>query len=472
MTDSILIVGGGVAGLQAAVECANAGARAVVVEQGPVIGGRLAATMTEAEAIGDRAEGASTPLFESLANHENIEIITLANLEAVAGRPGNYTVSIRERARLVTDACTRCNLCRSACPVVLPNEHDAGLTYRKAIYTPMAETMPAAYVIDIDNCLNTPPNYLPCNRCVDVCDDDAIHFSLPLDTVHERQVGAVVLAPGFQIEAGGAGFEELGYGAHPDIVTSAELQRLLEAPGPTGGYASKPSNEEYPESILLVVDNPSQFGLYIVASQVHQLLVQDVGRIAVLVMSQPAQDSDSVQVQSLANESGVQVSWGAMLKIDPAPDNFLEVSYEDLAAHRYVRDKFDMVVLCSDVEPVDGLAELAQSAGVDLTDDRYIAVDGADGGGVATSRPGIFVAGCASGPKNINDSIAAARAAASGALNHLDERLLRPDDTSQREEKAPVPGMIPTASVADLSDDEMRARIEQILYALLGKADA
>jgi ferredoxin len=156
------------------------------------------------------------------------------------------------------------------CPVVVPNEFDAGLTYRKAIYTPMGETLPEPWVINIDDCLNTPPNYLPCNRCIEVCEDDAIFFNLPLETVHKHQVGAVILAPGFQIE-GGADFSELGYGTHPDILMSAELQRLLESPGPTGGYASKPSNEEYPESVLLVVDDPSQFALYIIASQVHQL---------------------------------------------------------------------------------------------------------------------------------------------------------------------------------------------------------
>jgi len=197
VTDSILIVGAGVAGLHAAMECANAGAHAIVVEQGPVVGGKLAATMTKASAIGDRAEGVSVPLFEALADNENIEIITLANLENIEGRPGNFTVSIRERARFVTDACTRCKLCRAACPVVRANEFDAGLTYRKAIYAPMAETLPGAWVIDIQSCLNTPPNYLPCNRCVDVCADDAIHFDMPLDTVHQRVVGAVILAPGF-----------------------------------------------------------------------------------------------------------------------------------------------------------------------------------------------------------------------------------------------------------------------------------
>lgn len=463
MTDSILIVGGGIAGLHAAQECASAGANAIVVEQGPVVGGKLAAPMTQASAIGDRAEGISTPLFEALAENDSIEIITLAKLANIEGRPGNFSVSIHERARFVTDACTRCKLCRAVCPVVVSNEFDAGLTYRKAIYTPMGETLPAAWVIDIRNCLNTPPNYLPCNRCIEVCDDDAIHFNLPLDTVHERQVGAVILAPGFRIE-GGEDFAELGYGAHPDIVMSAELQRLLESPGPTGGYASKPSNEEYPDSVLLVLDNPSHFALYIVASQVHQLLEQDVGTVAALVLSQPTAESDYSEVTELVEKTGVQVHWGTMFKVDPTPDDTINVSYEDFSAKRYVQDTYDMVVLCSDVRPADGLSELAQTAGIDLGDTGYIAVSNANGAGVSTSQPGIFVAGCAGGPKNIKDSIADAQAAASAALAQLDPRLLQSDLAQQKVEQEP-------ATSPEVSPDEMRQQIEQLLYALIGQSD-
>ena len=463
MTDSILIVGGGVAGLHAAMECASAGACAIVVEQGPVVGGKLAATMTHATAIGHRAEGAAIPFFDALADNENIEMITLAKLENIQGRPGNFTVAIREQARFVTDACTRCKLCRAVCPVVVANEYDADLTYRKAIYTPLAETLPAPYVIDLQSCLNNPPNYLPCRRCVDVCDDDAIHFDLPLDTVHERQIGAVILAPGFQFEDG-SGFGELGYGKHPDIVTSAELQRLLESPGPTGGYASKPSNEEYPERVLLVLDNPSHFALYIVASQVQQLLDQDVETVAVLVLSQPTEDNEYSEVTELADRVGVQVRWGAMFKVEPTRDNALEVSYEDFSANRYTKATYDMVVLCSDVGPATDVAELAQTTGVDLADTGYIAVTGTNGDSVSTSQPGIFVAGCASGPKNIKSSLADAHSSARCALNQLDSRLLQSDFTA--EQKATQ-----SESAPQIATEEMRHQIEQLFYALIGRSD-
>lgn len=462
MTDTILVVGGGIAGLHAALECANSGARAIVVERGPVVGGRLAATMLEPSAIGDRSEGVRTPLFESLVGNENIEIITSATLTGIDGRPGNFTITINERQRFVTDACTRCKNCHTVCPVVLPNEADAGLTFRKAIYTPMSDTLPEAWVIDIEGCLNTPPNYLPCQRCVEVCDDNAIFFNRPLETEHTRHVGAVILAPGFRTEDPSR-FGELGYGEHADIVTSAEMQRLLESPGPTGGYASKPSDEEYPESVLLVLDNPSQFALYIVASQVHQLLGQDIENVAVLLLAQP-DDAQREAAQLLVEKTGVEVHWGAGFKPTATGENTFEVSYEDLVEKRFVRGaSYDMVVLCVDVEPPEGIGELAAAAGVELADSGYLkAVGGNGSAGVATSRPGVFVAGCASGPINIRDSLQQAQAAAAQATAQLDPRLL---DSA--------PGEAPDAAVSapktQAPPDDMRQQIEQLLYALIDR---
>jgi len=221
---------------------------------------------------------------------------------------------------------------------------------------------------------------------------------------------------------------------------------------------------------LLVLDNPSHFALYIVASQVHQLLEQDVDTVSVLVLSQLTRDSEYADVQALADKTGVRVSWGAMFKMDPTPENELKVSYEDFSTSRYVEETHDMVVLCSDVEPAHGLAELAQLVDVELAESHYIAVNGGDGAGVATSRPGIFVVGCASGPKNIKDSIETAHAAADGALAGLDQRLLRSDYAPQQTEELPEPGVAPTAVRPNLSEDETRARIEQLLYSLLDRA--
>jgi heterodisulfide reductase subunit A len=343
---------------------------------------------------------------------------------------------------------------------VRPNEFDAGLTHRKAISTPMSDTLPEPYFINIEDCLNTPPNYLPCNRCIEVCDDNAIHFDMALETLHQRQVGAVILAPGFKTEDPSR-FVEMGYGAHPDVVTSAELQRLLEDPGPTGGYASKPSNEEYPESVLLVLDNPSPFALYIVASQVHQLVEQDVAKVAVLILAQPSDESHEA-AQGLADTAGIEVFWGTLFKVDPSEDSELAVSYEDLTVNRFVRSAYDMVVLCNDVEPPTGLARLAEAAGVDLAENGYLAVSGTNGTVIGTSRPGVFVAGCAGGAKNIKSSLAESQAAAAAATALLDPRVLEAEPTQAAQPAAD--GQIPPAV-----QDDMRKQLEQLLYALINR---
>jgi heterodisulfide reductase subunit A len=451
MTDSVLIVGGGISGLTAAQHIAAAGAHAIVVEQRAIVGGRLAAPMTKASAIGNRAEGQSIPLLEALNENENIEILTNATLQSVDGRAGNFTVSIREKARFVTDACTRCKLCHGVCPVVLPNEFDAGLTFRKAIYTPMLITLPETWVIDIDKCLNTPPNYLPCNRCIDVCDDDAIHFDTALEKRHERQVGAVILAPGMTMTATD-GLEELGYGAHPDIVTSAELQRLLESPGPTGGYASRPSDEEYPEHVLLVLDDPSPFGLYIVASQAEQLIEQDVPQVTVLVLSQA---TGIEAAQQLKDKTGIQVHWGTAVQVDPETENGITVSFEDFAEKKLVEKCFDMIVICIDVEPPPELPELAGVTGIEVAEDGFFKANGTNDAGGQTTQAGIYAAGCATGPKNISDSIAEAGIAADAALAQLNPILLDG-------ETAAAPQQTP-------NDDDMRGQIEKLLHALINQ---
>lgn len=457
MNDSVLIVGGGVAGVQAAIECADAGVRAILLEREAVVGGRLAAAMTDEAAGDDRGDGKPIPKLGALAGRERLELVTLAELEGLRGSPGDFGVSIRARARFVTDSCTRCNRCHAECPVVVPNAYDQELTFRKAIYTPLAQTLPDAYVIDIESCLNTPPNYLPCSRCVDACQDDSIHFDMPLERVRETRVGAVILAVGFDL-ADGARATRLGYGAHPDVVTSAELQRLLESPGPTGGFVAKPSNEEYPERVLMVLDDAASFAAYVAGRQMRRLAEQGIGRISCLVPPQRGSGSALGRLRALAAEAGAELCVGVMQKVEPTANDVLAVRYAEPSSGRAEQRDCDMVVLCSDVRPARGLVELAETVGVELADSGYIACSEMHGAGVATSRPGIYVAGCASGPKNVADSLAEARAAATAALGLLGRQPV------QREA---APETAPRAAGAGLSEGEQRLRIEQVLYALM-----
>ncbi|MBT8136775.1 MAG: FAD-binding protein [Gammaproteobacteria bacterium] len=450
MTDSVLIVGSGLAGLTAAQDCADAGANVIIVERAAVAGGRFAAAATDDSAAVD---GIAVPKLAALSARDNVELIVLAELEALQGRPGNFTATITEQARFVTDTCTRCNRCRAVCPSVSPNEFDEGLTYRKAIYTPLAETCPPEYVIDIDSCLNRPPNYLPCNRCIEVCDDDSIHFDLPLQTTHQRTVATVIVATGCD-NANGTALQDRGYGTHPDIVTTAELQRMLLAPGPTGGFVAKPSNEEYPDSILLTLDQLTPYALDATASLVRQLLAQNIERVAVLVTQQPPADASLAVLPA-----GSEICFGMLRKIEGQGSSVM-VSWADFGSNRLPQEQFDLVVLDAGAQPAAGMDRLAATLQLELTPEGFAAAPVAEQPW-ASSQPGIYLAGSVAGPVAAANTVRAAKAAALAALGQLDPRLLRADF---------VPGVAEEQHKIAAQEDALRERIERALYALLDRS--
>lgn len=477
MSDSVLIIGGGVAGLEAAITCSKAGARAIVVEHSAIVGGKLAAPfgdrstsddqipipgLDEISALVDKAE------TKTKAETEGIEILTLADIESIEGGPGNFTLSVRERARFVTDACTRCNNCPQVCPQVVANEFDVGLTFRKAIYTPLQQTLPGEFVVDIENCLNKPPNYLPCHRCVEVCDDNAIDFDMPLDRLHKRQVAAIIIAVGFEV-TDDSHLREFGYGMHTDVVTSMELQRLLQSPGPTGGFVAKPSNEEYPARILLVLHENSPYAAYIMSNQIRRLVDQNIEAISLLILEQKGVGAELDTLEGIATEAGVTLCRGVWVGIRETDNKALRVGYVDLATGRAREQEYDMVVLSSDVRPPAGLTELATMLGASLAESGYIEViaggDGESDGEedsivtspTATSCPGIYAAGCATGPMGVEKSLEQARAAAMAALRHCSSQLARVEKK---------PGQR-RSDWQDLTESEQRLRIEQLLESLI-----
>ena len=209
--------------------------------------------------------------------------------------------------------------------------------------------------------------------------------------------------------------------------------------------------------MLLVLDEPSPFGLYVAASQARQLIEQDVGKVSVLVLSPP---TDTDAATALEQTAGIDVSWGAALRVSGDDAGSIDVSFEDLAVNKLRRTSYEMLVLCVDVLPPDGLEELAARAGVALGDNRYLDASG-DDMAVESGVPGVFVAGCGSGPKTIRDSIAEAKAAADGAVSQLNPLLL--------EGEAPAAsGDSPDATQSSGSED-LRAQLEKLLYALVDR---
>ena len=250
MADKVLVIGGGIAGIQASLDLAEAGTEVILVEKSASIGGKMAALDKNFPTF-DCSICIEAPKMSDVTHNKNITVLTLAEVKEVKGTEGNFEITINQKPRFVTDACTRCDLCVQACPQVRKNEFDAGVGARKAIHTPFSQAEPGPYVIDIESCLNEPPNYLPCGRCTDACGPEAIDFNMGPKVIKEKVV-SIVVSTGFDLFNASL-LHEFGYSSDPDILTSYELERMLNASGPTDGEIIKPSNGKHPEKVLFVL---------------------------------------------------------------------------------------------------------------------------------------------------------------------------------------------------------------------------
>ncbi len=429
MSDSVLVIGGGIAGIQASLDLAEAGARVVLVEKEATIGGIMAVLDKNFPTL-DCSICIEAPKMSEVALHPNIEILSLASVEKIQGEAGNFTVTIQQQARFVSDGCTRCGDCTQVCPVTLPNEYDSGMAVRKAIYTPIPQSTPGPYRIDMEACLNQPPNYIPCERCYQVCPPKAIDYCMPPVTTLERKVAAAVLAVGYDM------FDprlmpEYGYGSHPDILTTLEFERLINSAGPTGGEIVRPSDGSHPNRILFVLcvgsrdqrfaHYCSRFCCMVGIKHAYQAIDHHIPEVTVLYMDLRAYGKGFDSFHQRTQEAGAHFVRGRPARIQPHQDH-IQVTFEDLdEAVRKIQD-FDLVVLSNAVNPQEGLPQLAKKLDLEIDPDGFIATEETHGGLVATTRPGIYAAGCVSGPKDIPDSVAEGSASAALALGHLTAR--------------------------------------------------
>ncbi len=429
MSESILVIGGGIAGIQASLDMAEAGAHVILVEREATIGGMMAVLDKNFPTL-DCSICIEAPKMSEVDLHPNIEVLSLAEVMEIEGGPGDFTVTIRQRTRFVGDECTRCDLCTDACPVVLPNEFDAGMAARRAIYTPIPQSAPGAYLVDIDSCLNQPPHYLPCDRCVTACPPGCIDFFQPPERTVQRQVQSIVVSVGYST-MDPRRLPEYGYGRHPDILTALEFERLVNSAGPTGGEILRPSDGRHPENILFVLcvgsrDRRhfrycSRFCCMYSIKHAYQALDHGVADVTVLYMDIRAYGKGFDGFQARTDQAGAQFIRGRPSRVEPNGSR-ISVIYEDTESATRRSVDFDMVVLANAVAPPRGLPTLAAGLGIELDGDGFIWARETAGGLIQTSRPGIYAAGCSTGPKDIPDSVAEGSGAAALALGHLSER--------------------------------------------------
>jgi heterodisulfide reductase subunit A len=358
--------------------------------------------------------------------HPLIDVVTNAEVTGCRGRPGDFRVRIRQNPRYVReDLCVACGLCVDVCPQVGGNEFDVGLKARKAIYRPFPQSVPAAYAIDLDACLND--TILFCDHCVRVCEPDAIDFDMLPEDI-EIDAGSILVAVGFQ-EFDARKMGNYGYGRFANVITSLELERMLNASGVTQGHVVRPSDLKTPKRIVFVqcVGARGEGGrLYcsrfccMNAVKDSMLIRQhdpEVEEITVLYTDLRAfgKGFDDFVARSLEEQSATYVR-GRPAKIDRAPDgDSLEVFVEDTIAHEQRRMPADLVVLSVAATPNEGATKLANILRIGTDEHGFIARKDPAVSAVETSRGGIFACGSSVGPQVIPDCVAQASAAAARA---------------------------------------------------------
>lgn len=427
-----LVIGAGIAGMQAALDIADAGHQVTLVERKPSIGGKMV-MLDKTFPTMDCSACICTPKMSDVGAHPNITLKAYAEVEAVTGYVGNFDVTIREKAKYIDySVCTGCGLCETKCPSKVDNTFDQGMSKRKAIYKMFAQAVPSKPVIDADACRMLTSG--KCGVCAKVCPTGAIDYH-DIDKVTTEAYGAVVLATGYELIDWGKLYGEYGGGTYPDVITGLHFERLVNASGPTEGHILRPSDGSEPKSLVIVKcvgsRDPNKGKAYCSraccmygAKHAHQYLdkVPD-GRCYVFYMDvrTPGKGYDEFYMNTRGE--GAEYLRGRVSKIYREGDRYVCLG-EDTLSGRQVRVDADMVVLETAMVPAPGARSTAGLLGVQCDGDDWITEAHPKLRPVETHTAGVFLCGVCQGPKDIPDTVAQAGAAASKVIGLLNKDSL------------------------------------------------
>jgi heterodisulfide reductase subunit A len=434
VTKRSLVIGGGIAGIQAALDIADCGHEVVLVEREPSIGGHMA-QLSETFPTLDCSQCIMTPKMVDVANHPKIKLYTYSEIELVEGYIGNFQVTIKRKARSVDeDKCTGCGVCMTKCPQKkIPNKFDCNLGMRPAIYVPFPQAVPNTPVIDRDNCTMFKTG--KCGVCQKVCGPGAVDFEQQ-DTLVVEAVGAIVVATGFDLytideKPKGSmikGYGEFGHGKIPDVIDGMTFERLASASGPTGGKILRPSDGKEPKQIVFIqcIGSRAREKGISYCSKVccmytakHTMLyhhkVHD-GQAYVFFMDArtPGKSYDEFWRRSIEEEEAVYIR-GMVSRLYQKGDKIV-VMGSDIAVGVQVEIEADMVVLATAVQPQKGAELLAQKLGISYDKYNFYSEAHAKLRPVECATAGIYLAGACQGPKDIPETVGQASAAAAKVM--------------------------------------------------------
>jgi len=422
----VLIVGAGIAGMQAALEVADSGHQVYLVERLPTVGGHML-QLDKTFPTMDCASCIGTPKMSQVGSNKYIDLMTYSEVAEVSGYAGNFKVKIRKKARYIDeDKCTGCGTCQEKCPWKVSSEFNYGMGQRKAVYTPFPQAVPNIPVIDAEHCA-----YLQngkCRACEKFCPTGAIDFKQE-DKIIEVEVGAIIVATGYDI-LDPTPISQYGYGRFENVITSFELERLISSTGPTeGNVVLKDGSTPKSAAIIHCVGSRDKnyheycsrvccmYGL----KHAHQIKEKTGADVYQMYIDMRCFGKGYEEFYKRISDEGVNFIRGKVAQVTDVAQNDEEkgkliVIAEDTLLGNMIRIPVDMVVLSVALEPRSDAAEVAGLFSMELDNDGFFMEKNLKLDTIGTVTDGVFVAGCCQGPKDIPDSVSQAIGAAARAL--------------------------------------------------------
>jgi len=425
----VLVVGGGIAGIQASLDLANAGFKVYLVEKSPSIGGRMAQLDKTFPTL-DCSACILTPKMVDVAKHENITLLTNAEITGVNGFVGNYEVSILKKPRYIDEKkCVGCELCTKVCPVKVPDKFNENLTERRAVYIYSSHAVPKIAVISPEHCLRLKLDKDVCGKCQAACEAKAVDFKQKPETVNVK-VGGIIVAVGSEV-FDATRMAELGYGRFKNVISNMEFERISDASGPTGGKIHNPKNGKNPKTIAFIQcvgSRDKRFHEYccrvgcmvtlkqaiLAREKIHENI-----RIYVCYIDLRAFGKGYDEFYTRAREMDIDFVAGVPSEIHEKPDGSLYFDVYDKSTNKLVQINPDLVVLGTGLVPNRDLEKISSLLHASRSSDGFLLEAHPKLRPLESAVAGVFLAGACQGPKDIPDTVAQASGAAAKAIGLL-----------------------------------------------------